>query len=371
MRLRAAVVAADNPAQLRKWLSNTVGGEVLQHLSAGRIALTHDALDSYGRSASVAHLRALLVSVDALPDEDRSIDRFDAFARELIGTVADSQDRKILSSWTRWQVLPRLRRRSADGASMAHSANNARRALRRNASFVEELHRRDGNLRTATQIDLDNWFGEGDATRWLSRPFLTWCQRRRHLPAALEIPSEAPRRPRAPIDVEQRWAIGRRLVIDDTLDIGDRVAAALVVLYGQPLARIASLTRTDLHCSSDGTIVLNLAGNPVPIHEPFATLIERLPTRRRNGVADQLDSPWLFPGSHAGRHIGGVVLGQRLRRLGIEPGLMRNAARSQLAAEIPSAMLGEIIGISPTTATRWTTHASGNWTAYAAEASST
>ncbi|MGH9291044.1 MAG: hypothetical protein ACRD0V_22565 [Acidimicrobiales bacterium] len=46
---------------------------------------------------------------------------------------------------------------------------------------------------------------------------------------------------------------------------------------------------------------------------------------------------------------------------------MRSAARAQLAAEIPPALLGEIIGVSATTATRWAIHTSANWTAYAGD----
>lgn len=87
----------------------------------------------------------------------------------------------------------------------------------------------------------------------------------------------------------------RRLVADETIAVDDRVAAALVVLYAQPLARIAALTTSDIHRSHDGTVIVDLAGNPVPIHEPFATLIGQLPHRRRNGVSDQPGTPWLFP----------------------------------------------------------------------------
>ena len=64
------------------------------------------------------------------------------------------------------------------------------------------------------------------------------------------------------------------------------------------------------------------------------------------------------------------MLGERLRRIGIEPLAMRNTARAQLAAEIPPALLGELIGVNAATATRWATLSSGNWTAYAGEVSS-
>jgi hypothetical protein len=45
---------------------------------------------------------------------------------------------------------------------------------------------------------------------------------------------------------------------------------------------------------------------------------------------------------------------------------MRNTARAQLAAEIPAALLGELIGVTANTATRWAALTAGNWTTYAA-----
>jgi hypothetical protein len=85
------------------------------------------------------------------------------------------------------------------------------------------------------------------------------------------------------------------------------------------------------------------------------------PQRHSNGVCDQLASLWLFPGRQAGRHIGPVVLAERLRDLGIEPRAMRNAARAQLAAEIPPALSGEVIGVAATPATGWAALTAGNW----------
>jgi hypothetical protein len=59
-------------------------------------------------------------------------------------------------------------------------------------------------------------------------------------------------------------------------------------------------------------------------------------------------------------------LGRRLQAIGIEPRNMRNSARAQLVTEIPPAVLGKLIGISPGTASRWATLTSSNWIAYAA-----
>jgi hypothetical protein len=370
--VRTAILAADNPTQVRKWLHSSTAGQVLARLATGETALTHDALDAHGAGdGSVGHLRALLVAAGALPVEDRSINRLEAVAATMLDGL-DASDRKVMRAWLRWQVLPRLRARAEAGQSMAHSANNARRALRQVAAFLHRLGTHGRALRDCTQSDLDNWFAGGGANRWLARPFLVWATARGHLPRQVRVPACPPQVLRPALDGEQRWAIARRLVVDDTIDVADRVAAALVVLYGQPLARIATLKTRDIHGSPDGTTIVDLSGHPVPIHEPFATLIGQLPRRRSNGVSDQLDADgWLFPGRHAGRHTGPVALGERLRAIGIEPRRMRNSARAQLAAEIPPALLGELIGVNANTATRWAALTSGNWTAYAAEVAST
>lgn len=59
------------------------------------------------------------------------------------------------------------------------------------------------------------------------------------------------------------------------------------------------------------------------------------------------------------------ALAKQLRGIGVEPLLMRNTARAQLASVMPPALLGALLGLHPGTATFWATHTQGNWTAYA------
>jgi hypothetical protein len=167
--------------------------------------------------------------------------------------------------------------------------------------------------------------------------------------------------------VEGRWAIARRLVHDPTLAADDRIAGALVVLYAQPVSRVATLTVGDLH-RHDGHVTITVSGVDLELPEPFATYAAELPRRRRNGVADQLPVPWLFPAARPDRHVSHGALSARLRRLGIRPRQARLAALSQLAAELPPTLLAHSIGISPGTAARWAGLTGGNWTAYAAYA---
>ena len=111
-------------------------------------------------------------------------------------------------------------------------------------------------------------------------------------------------------------------------------------------------------------------GPPLPAHEPFASLLDELPLRRQNGVRDQFEGVWLFPSDDPARHVPPSTLGERLRRIGIEPRRMRNAARAQLAREIPASLLSEILGLTPNAAVAWASRAGSNWTGYAANRAS-
>jgi lambda repressor-like predicted transcriptional regulator len=254
---------------------------------------------------------------------------------------------------------------------MTSSMANARNQVRQVARFLERIHERGRSLASLTQSDVDEWFARPGALPGRARVFLVWAQRRHHVPNGIDLPPAEHRTRREVGDDATRWALARRVVVDDDLAADIRVAAALVLLYGQPLARIARLARDSVHRSADGTTVLDLDGHPLPIHEPFAGLVEQLPLRRQRGIRDQPATDWLFPGANATHHVVPSTLGTRLRELGIEARLMRNTARAQLAAEIPAALLSEIIGITPNTAVAWANRAAGNWATYAAHRAST
>jgi len=57
-----------------------------------------------------------------------------------------------------------------------------------------------------------------------------------------------------------------------------------------------------------------------------------------------LDTPWLFPGSHAGKHLDPQSIMHRLRKLGINLLGARNSAIQNLAAEVPPPLVAELLG---------------------------
>jgi hypothetical protein len=110
---------------------------------------------------------------------------------------------------------------------------------------------------------------------------------------------------------------------------------------------------------------LRLGSDLLDLAEPFATLVQSLPRRRRHGVAEQLPTSWLFPGDRAGRHISVAALGNRLRALGIEPQRTRLAALDQLTKEVPPALLAGVLGIHTSSVVATADRSGGNWARYA------
>ncbi|WP_448060614.1 hypothetical protein [Cellulomonas hominis] len=363
--LRAPILAAE-PMTTRRWLRRPAIAALLTALDSGRLPLTHATLDAQPASRAVEHLRDMLLATRALdPDPDRLIDRFQHGSDQMLAAL-DASDARIVRSWLRWQVLPRLRRHQAGTVDIGAAVANARRTLRSVIAFLATVEAPHRTLASVHQGDIDSWFASTRTRPHQVRPFLAWARRAKMLPLTLILPPSSSGRSDLHTDPERRWTIARRLVRDDSLDTADRVAGALVVLYAQPLVRICALTNADV--ATDGAIVtVRLGGDRLELPEPFATLIQSLPQPRRQGVAEQLPGDWLFPGQRAGRHLGPASLGRRLRVIGIEPRRARLAALDQLSTQIPPAMLAGVLGLKTSHVVRHTTRSGGDWAHYAAD----
>lgn len=362
VRLRPVILAAE-PVTTRRWLRRA--HDLLTGLDQEHISLDHTTLDGLPHPKSVEHLRALLIATDILPADPAGPIRRLQTRLEHLPASLEQTDRRVVSRWVRWQVLPPLRQQAEQARQLGTSVTNARRRVEQTVAFLTVLQDQGRSLAETTQDDIDQWFARPGAARWNARPFLAWSQQHRHLPAQLELPAQRHGNPTAPADPEHRWTIAARLGSDDQLDPADRVAGLLVVLYAQPLSRIATLTRDDVLILED-RVHLQLGPDPLELTEPLASLIRTLPLARRRSTAQQLPNHWLFPGGHAGKHIEATTLGARLKRIGIEPRRMRLAAAEQLSRDVPPAMLAGILGLRIATVAQHVSRSGGNWANYAA-----
>ncbi len=337
--LRHAILATANSRTTARWLGRERVAEVLGRIGSAGPAVTHNDLDALRAGEGAEHLRDLLVAAGALDGAGRAVARLEAYATESMAVLGDA-DRRIVAAWVRWRLLPRLRRRDEAGRSLANSVANARTSLREVICFAGYLQGQ--GLPGCTQADVDAWLVRPGAARRRLVPFLAWATKKKYLPS-LTMPASMASYPSVSADSEDRWAVARRLVRDDGIDIVDRVAGAFVVLYAQPVGRIVSLKLADVRYDH-GRAIVTLAGHDLELPEPFATVAGRLPVLRRGGVADKVDNPWLFPGGRAGRHMTATSLANRLRSIGIEPRKMRGAALAQLSSEMAPAVLADIVG---------------------------
>jgi hypothetical protein len=116
-------------------------------------------------------------------------------------------------------------------------------------------------------------------------------------------------------------------------------------------------------------VFVRFGQHELPVPEPLGALLLALIRDGKSHVA--VGSPahtrWLFPGGLPGRPITASRLSERLRALGISTQAGRRAALVHLAAQLPAAVLAELVNLHPTTAVRWIREAGGDWNSYAAE----
>ena len=120
---------------------------------------------------------------------------------------------------------------------------------------------------------------------------------------------------------------------DDTIDLTDRVAGCLLLLYGQQLSRITAIT-TDQVTTCDQQVFIRFSRDAILIPEPLDGLLQKLlrDGRRYQGVGSPNTTTWLFPGMHPGRPLTASRLGERLRKLGLRAQPARRATLTDLAA---------------------------------------
>jgi hypothetical protein len=223
-------------------------------------------------------------------------------------------------------------------------------------------------LADCRQPDLDTYPAAHLNRRDYLYGFLAWARRTRRC-VRLAIASRPKQLPRTiPADDQQRWQLARALLHDDGYPPTDRVAGLLVLLFGQRPHRISRL-RTDNVSIHGDRITITLGASPIELPEPLAGHIKALIAARRAKVAKRVTDPgpWLFPSQHPDRPTLPETITHRLQRVGIQPSAHRAAALLHMAAELPQALLSELLGLGRTAVQEWSTLAGRPWAGYVAD----
>lgn len=358
-----ALAAYDPPRNGLSWLSKPDVADRIRIVATGGVPLTHDGIDQLPAGIGREHLRELLITHRALPTRDRFLAAYQRWATTRLATITPAADRNVIAAYLRWHHQPRLERLAEAGELTESRYASTRNQTNISIRLLAWLRDRDTELISCTQADLDAWFADGPTTRILSRPFLRWAIRTHRCPRH-QIPNTRPATPRG-IPEADRLDLLARLLTDDTIELIDRVAGSLVLLYALPATRIHRLRLTDLHPRTDG-LAINIGGDqPLPVPEPLAVLIDELAADRHhlNG-AGHPTSDWLFPGRVANHAIEADHLAERLNAIGITRAA-RTAALNALLADIPAPVLAHALGRNPSPVTERAKTLGTDWARYA------
>ena len=185
-------------------------------------------------------MRHILVANGVLTPRDDRLVELETWIKDKLEKVSLPNDRQLLRSYATWRVLRRNRERAVLWNRPTTPTAHSKCCFLAAVVFLSFLDTQGLTLRECTQATIDQWFTTGTPYACYIRDFLNWAMKQK-LVCALDVPG-FPQRHGATMDENTHWAIVHQLLHDDAIEIGDRVAGCLVLLYGQQVSRIAALT---------------------------------------------------------------------------------------------------------------------------------
>ena len=209
----------------------------------------------------------MLTAAGALPPRDEDLARTGQWLTTVLEAIEPAADRRLVQAYATWQVMRRLRASAAAAARPRTPTAHARSNIRAAAGLLAWLRGRGTDLAACGQADIDHWLRTGPSA-CLARDFLAWAAARGHC-QPLTIPPPPRTASRAPSARTSggRWPPG--CCTTTALDPTDRVAGCLLLLYGQPLSRIAAMTTSQVTRRGE-QMFLRLGRHDVPVPGPLA-----------------------------------------------------------------------------------------------------
>jgi hypothetical protein len=278
---------------------------------------------------------------------DATLDGYHSQVAQLIDSTPEPWKLPI-KRYARWALTGPLQRRVDAGVEITTSVLRwPLRRLKIAQRFAAAAAAAALGPSDIRQTHLDSWLIEFPTQRAELRSLVNWCTAHRYMRSDLSVDAATTRETRRSLSEHDRLDLVQRLLRKEH-DPAARLAALLVVVFGQPLTRTTRLRTDAVQISANG-VVIRIGTTAIRLREPLGQLAETVAV-----AAHDLGSPWLFPSSQGGRPISPERLAERLRAAGLHsPLLARNTARAVLAEQMPASLVAEIVGISNAAAERW------------------
>jgi len=85
---------SEHPRAALRWLAKPETHQILAAMDAGRLPVSHQALDELPRNGSREHLRQVLVAAKVLPVRDEQLARLEGWIEQQLEEMGASEDRK-------------------------------------------------------------------------------------------------------------------------------------------------------------------------------------------------------------------------------------------------------------------------------------
>jgi hypothetical protein len=360
-----ALTDGPRPQTTLYWLTRSSSRpDILRAMARGERDISHAAFERLPADRAVNYLRDLLAALGVLPPYQPALERITPWLRDLVATLP-KEHADLIDRFARWQLLRRLRLLGERDKVTRSGVQHARATILTTTRFLRWLDDENTALTDTSQPDLERYL-----VRWPGRApmlavFLDWTAH-----TGITRPLQMPATPRpAPLVVlsdKQRWQQVEQLLHDNTIRLYTRIAGLFLLLYAQPLSRVCRMRADQITQSGDGTVTVNFDTVPIELPDPLDQLLRDHFDRRGQASYASRPDRWLFPGGLPGKHLVTENVRSQLVARGIQPSHARKAAMFQLAAEIPTPILAELLGLAPTTATRWATLAARDWSYYTA-----
>ena len=193
--------------------------------------------------------------------------------RRRLGSVVRATIRRYAEQFATWHHLKRFHAIAAAGKPTRAPVHASKQDITETIKFLTWLH--DTHNRTAAtcrQLDVDEWLATGPTTRQVIRTFFVWAKTTR-INQNVTIAHRSPA-PTTTFTHDERLHWIRELLTGSSESRPYRVAGIILLLYAQPMVKIAALRTDHLTTDTDG-LCITLGAEPAPVPEPFAGLLRR------------------------------------------------------------------------------------------------
>jgi len=315
---------------------------LLRDLAIGAVPLAHETFTEHPEAKKVAFLRQLAMEHGLIEPVFLDIERFDSWVLNAVGTLP-RRDAQWVTQFARWFHRPKMEALAESGSLKKGTFLNAKQSVTAAVGFVRFVRERGRAGSECVQEDIDAWL-TGPTTRSHARTFVRWSVKNGHL-ARVVFPYRVAKT--EPIlSQDQRLHLLRAVALDPVLEVDVRLSALLLLLYGQPLTRVARMALDQVAISGD-RVSVRFSEQEVVVPFPFDNLIRAHVRALPNlNTSAHRENAWLFPGRAPGQHIHQSSVMNRLRDRGIDLRAARNSSLRALVLEMPAPLAADALGFS-------------------------